>query len=103
GNAADISAPQVVSISPSDGVVGVLLNSLVRVEFSEPMAPSSINATTFLLQAGAVPVSGQVTFSGGINGPNTVATFTPDGFLAPATNFTVRVTTAVKDTEGNAL
>ncbi|MCZ7624698.1 MAG: Ig-like domain-containing protein [Candidatus Methylomirabilis sp.] len=39
----------------------------------------------------------------GAQGPNTLATFRPDGPLAPNTAFTIRLMTAVTDTAGNPL
>jgi hypothetical protein len=103
GRTADVTTPEVVAVSPPDGATGVPLNSVVRVEFSEPVRPASIHTATFLVEDGGVPISGRVTLGSGVRGPHTLAIFTPDALLAPNTTFRARVTTGVMDGEGNPL
>ncbi|NJD68202.1 MAG: hypothetical protein FIA90_06035 [candidate division NC10 bacterium] len=103
GLESDSTAPAVVQISPREGKTDVSLNTVMQVEFSEPMRPASLTAESFRVEVGAVPIGGQVSVGNGAQGPNTLATFRPDGPLAPNTAFTIRLMTAVTDTAGNPL
>ena len=103
GVASDTEAPQVVQINPVDGSTAVPINSIVSVEFNEPMAPATLTTASFTLEAGGVLVSGRVTLGGGVLGPNTIATFIPDGLLPANATLGVTLTTAVTDVAGNPL
>jgi Ice-binding-like/Bacterial Ig-like domain len=88
--------PLVLSTDPADGATSVALNKVITVTFNEVMNPATITQASIII-TGATPVTGVITYSG-----NT-ATFTPSGLLAANTTYTGRVTTAVKDENGNAL
>ena len=89
--------PIVISTDPANLATSVALNKIITINFNEVMNPATITQASIILQAGAVAVSGTVTYSG------TTATFTPASRLAVNTTYTGRVTTAVKDLNGNAL
>jgi len=97
----DATPPTVSSIVPTNGAVGVATNIAVQVTFSEAMDASSItNATILLRNTGtSVQVPATVTYSSTTH----AATLTPSGPLSNATNYTVVVTTGVKDAAGNPL
>lgn len=88
--------PLVQSTDPAAGATGVALNKVITVTFNEIMDPATITQASFTI-TGATPVTGVITYSG-----NT-ATFTPATPLAVNTTYTGRITTAVKDENGNAL
>jgi len=88
--------PIVESTIPADGASGVPLNQIITATFNETMNPATILESSFTV-TGSAPVSGAVTYSG------RTATFTPRSLLAPNTVYTGRITTSVKDVDGNAL
>ncbi len=88
--------PVVISAIPANGATDVPFGQLISVTFNEEMNSSTINQATFTLKAG-LAVQGTITYQG------TTATFTPNSPLAPNTTYTGRVTTGVKDKNGNAL
>jgi hypothetical protein len=89
--------PVVELTNPIDGASGVPLNQIVTATFNEEINPATINSSSFILTAAGTPVAGTVTLSGAI------ATFTPTNRLATNTLYTGRITTMVKDVDGNAL
>jgi hypothetical protein len=98
---ADVVAPTVTSVVPASGATGVALNTTVRVTFSEPMLVSTINSTNITLRptSSATPITATVTYEAGTN----TAVLTPSAPLSPSTNYTVTVTTGVRDASNNAL
>ena len=97
----DTTPPTVSSVVPANAALNVATNTTVRVTFSEPMDPATITAATITLRNTVTTalVAGTVTY----DVPTRVATFTPGGPLSNATNYTVTVTTGVRDVSGNAL
>lgn len=89
--------PIVLSTDPANLETGVALNKIITVTFNEKMNPATITQASIIIQAGTAAVLGTVTYSG------LTATFTPAAPLAINTTYTGRVTTAVKDVNGNAL
>ncbi|MBI5206260.1 MAG: Ig-like domain-containing protein, partial [Candidatus Firestonebacteria bacterium] len=65
--------------------------------FSENMNASTITKSTFRVDQGGNNVNGIVTYS------DTTATFTPSSSFTYLTQYTVTITTGVKDIEGNAI
>ncbi len=88
--------PKVTQTSPANGDSLVPLNQIITVKFNEKMNPATITQTTFTITEVSV-VSGSISYS------DSTATFTPSALLSPNTTFTGRVSTAVKDPQGNAL
>lgn len=89
--------PVVSTTNPIDGASGVPLSQIVSATFNEEMNPLTINQSTFTITVAGAPVAGTVTYSG------TTATFTPASRLVVNTLYTGRITTEVKDVDGNAL
>jgi hypothetical protein len=96
-SAPDATIPTVSSTKPDDTATGVAINRKITATFSEAMDAATMTPVTFTLLDGATPVSGAVTYGGG------VAVFTPAANLASNTAFTATVTTGAKDPTGNAL
>ncbi|HUQ17991.1 MAG TPA: Ig-like domain-containing protein [Gemmatimonadaceae bacterium] len=97
----DETAPTVLGFTPANGQVGVGTNPPITVTFSEAMDQNTINTSTITLRVtstGAL-VPGAVTY----NATTHVATFTPNAPLAVPVNYTIGVSTGVKDLAGNAL
>lgn len=92
GGVVDTTPPTVVSVSPANAATNVATSSMITATFSEPMLPSSINATSFVVTG----VTGLVTYSG------STAIFTPASALAADTTYNVMIT-GVQDSVGNAL
>ena len=89
--------PMVSYQDPANGATGVALNKKIAVTFSEPMNPSTITASTFILKQGKRAVPGTVTYVG------VTATFTPLGNLAPNTVYTARIKPGAKNLAGIAI
>ncbi|HXG92578.1 MAG TPA: kelch repeat-containing protein [Blastocatellia bacterium] len=96
----DIIPPQVVSVQPANGAVGVPINgATVRVTFSEPINLDTLSASSFFVTTGGNTLSGKID----VSADATTATFTPATPLAYSTTYTVTVTNAIKDAAGNLL
>ena len=93
----DVTAPTVISTDPPNAAINVPLNKIVSAAFSEPMNPTTINSSTFLLKQGLTSIAGTVTYSG------TTAYFVPTVNLLPSTIYTATITTGAKDLAGNSL
>ncbi|HEY4739924.1 MAG TPA: Ig-like domain-containing protein [Candidatus Acidoferrales bacterium] len=92
------AAPIVVSTSPANGAMNVLVAATISATFSDAMAPATINATTFTVTGpGTAPIAGTVTYAGG------TATFTPTSDLPANTLFTATITTGATDITGGPL
>ena len=88
--------PLVIATSPTDGQLSVPLNQVITVTFNETMNPATITGSSFKVDSTS-PLAGTISYSG------TTATFTPTNPLAANTTYIGRVTTDVKDLNGNAL
>ncbi len=90
-----------VSASPSQYGSGNALNSVVDLQFSHGILPSSVNSSTFylLLQASGSPIAGTITQYQN----NAVLRFTPGAALQPNTYYYVYYTAGLKDVNGVAL
>jgi hypothetical protein len=96
--APDTAAPRVSSANPFDVAVGVPVNKVVNVTFSEAMDPLTITTATFTLRNGPTPVPGTVAY----DALNNIAIFTPLSLLAPGVTYTAQITTGATDLAGNA-
>ena len=97
----DTVPPFVNSITPTAGATNVAIATAVNIQFSETMDASTINSTNITLKntATSAPVAGTVTYTT----VNSIGTFTPTAPLSNGTQYTVTVTTGVKDLAGNAM
>ena len=97
----DTTPPAVSAVSPTAGQGGVATNTAVQITFSESMDAATITNTTILLRNSTTSALVPATVS--YNNTTKIATLTPSGPLSNATNYTVVVTTLVKDLAGNPL
>jgi hypothetical protein len=88
------SSPTVVTV-PANGAIKVSPEVVLTATFSEAMAASSVDETTFLLDGGAV--EGKVAYSA----DDRTATFTPSAPLAPGDH--TATIDGVKDPDGNPI
>ncbi len=111
-SSSDTTAPTVSSIYPTDNQSGVLITTdNISVTFSEAMDNTSVTTNTSNTSCtGSFSLSSDnfsscVQMSGSPSNSNSDKTFTvdPSDNLSCYTNYKIRLTTAVKDTSGNAL
>ena len=93
----DTTLPTVTVTSPLNNAVGIALNQLVSVTFSEVMNPLTITTASLTLTQGINVVAGTVSYV------DKTAKFTPDALLSAGLTYTASITTAAKDAAGNAL
>ena len=86
--------PTIISTDPISNETGVALNKIITATFNMPMDVATINANTFTLKQGLVPLSGVVTLTGDM------ASFTPDVALVSNTIYTALITTGAKNLAG---
>jgi hypothetical protein len=99
GEANDVTAPTVISTDPKNNKENVALNSNISALFDESLKPASVNLTSFTLTAD----SSNTAIEGKVSYTDNLATFNPkDNFIAN-TDYTVTLTTDIKDSEGNTL
>ena len=98
----DATPPNVISVTPFNGALGVDPRTSIAVVFDEAMNAATITSTNFQLLDGANPVSGTIIY----NGANRTATLTPAAMLNLSAQYSIIVrggATGVKDAAGNAL
>lgn len=94
----DTVIPAITSNTPPEGETGVPVTSVLTAVFSEKMAASTINDTTFTLSSDAEPlVSGSVEYDAATQ----KVTFSPSGNLSYLTGYTATLTTDMEDMAGN--
>ncbi len=93
----DATPPTVVFTDPTNQATGVSPSIQIQAGFSEDMDCATLDAATFTLVQGVVPVLGAVTCVG------STATFAPAGPLTGSPTFTATLTTGVKNLNGDAL
>jgi hypothetical protein len=91
--------PRVVRTLPQKGATDVVLSVTVMVVFSEPIDGNTSTTETVQLRLDGEPVDGTLELSG----DGMRAMFTPAAPLQPATTYTLVITTAVLDLQGDAL
>lgn len=89
--------PLVIATDPYDLETSVALNKIITVTFNEEMNASTITEDSFIIMSGTTAIAGSVTYSG------TAATFTPSTPLVSNKTYVGKITTIVKDLNGNAL
>ena len=100
GAPSDTTPPTVSGVSPAEGATGVAVSANVTGTFSEAMDPATISGSTFTLTDGAgAAVAAVVSY----DAASRTATLNPSADLANSVTYTARITTGVKDANGNAL
>ena len=99
--ATDLVLPTVTNISPAPGTQGAPINTVVVVQFSEPVSFTSITSQTVILSTGGVPVATQFTMEQN----NRVLRIVPANLLPLQANkfYELTVTPGVLDLAGNPL
>ena len=98
GTTADVTPPTVTSTIPANAATGVAVNANISATFSEAMNPLTITTATFILKLGSVVIPGAVT-----SPSTTTAIYNPTNDLTAGKDYTVTLTTGVKDLAGNAM
>ncbi len=91
--------PSVTWVMPIPGATDIFMDSVVKVGFSNPMSPTTINSSTFMVSTGGVNVTGTVSYNSG----SQTAFFSPNLPLSAFGSYTATLTTGIKDTAGNPL
>ncbi len=94
----DVTGPKIVSVSPSEDAVGVLVIEPITVVFDEPMNENTLSSGSITLSSEAGDVSGVIFYD--------AATYTASFVHLPilySTNYTAHVNNWIKDTSGNFL
>ncbi|MDB4968318.1 MAG: hypothetical protein JWN44_4007 [Myxococcales bacterium] len=92
-------SPTVISTNLVNGAIQVSVNERITATFDHAMEPSTINALTFTLKRGGIPVSGTVVLQVGSN----TATFTPAAPLGLGLLYAATITTGAQNTARSAL
>lgn len=90
--------PVVISTSPLNLATSVPLSQIITATFNEKMNPATVNQNTFSIRNNAV-LAGTLTY----DNLNNKLSFAPSSPLSINTTYTCKITTAVKDINGNAL
>ena len=86
--------PTVISTDPINNATSVVLNKIIRANFSVAMNPLSITTATFTLKQGATAIAGTVTYSG------SRASFTPAIALEANKVYTATITNGATNVSG---
>lgn len=97
GGDGDGTTPTVVATTPLNLATERSLGQRPTATFSRAMNPATINAATFTVRQGPIPVTGAISYANG------VATFTPTRELEIGLIYTATITTGAKDPSGVAL
>ncbi len=89
----DLTPPEILSTDPVDGATDVLADSAISATFFEPMDTSTITGSSFTVYNGGDQVAGTISFSSS----DRVATFTPSENMDFDTEFTVTLSSTIKD------
>lgn len=95
---ADTTPPYVRSTAPTNGATGVSTDS-VKIVFSEPVDQLTLTSSTIIVKEGTTTISGAITY----DAASATAIFTPTTSFGFAKDYSVTVTTGVKDLAGNNL
>ncbi len=94
------TAPTVTSVAPPDSATGVAVSTTVSAVFSTTMDAATMIAANFtLVGPNLVHVVGTVAWNAATN----TISFTPSASLAEGTQYTAKISTAVKDSAGTAM
>ncbi|MGH9348402.1 MAG: Ig-like domain-containing protein [Vicinamibacterales bacterium] len=99
GTVLDATMPAVTAVTPPDGTADVGINAMIRVSFSEPINPLTIDGATIQVSGGALTL---MPASISFNSTNTEVTITPLDAMPGATVMSVTIA-GVEDWAGNAV
>jgi hypothetical protein len=98
GFLADTTPPQIVGTDPPNGATGMPINTVVVVDVTEPLDPTSVTTQTVALTTGGAPVAASLSLLEGNRRVRVVST----AALGEATTYRLTVT-GLRDLAGNAL
>ena len=93
----ETTAPTILSITPVPGATEVSATTSVVAQLSESITPASVNAGSFTVSTGGIPLVGTYQVTGD------TATFTPSAPLQGGKTYTVALLTTITDLAGNPL
>lgn len=100
GTVADATLPSVILTNPANAATLVPINQTINATFNKAMDPFTITTGSFFVMGpGTTPVNGSVSY----DPASKIASFTPQGNLAPNVTFTATITTGAKDVDGSPL
>jgi hypothetical protein len=100
GATPDLTPPTIESRSPGPDATGVSVHAPIRVRFSEPLDPATVDATTVVLRGGgAAPLAAARTLGDG----GRTLTVTPLAPVVAPALLELALTDGVRDLAGNAL
>jgi len=91
----DNTAPEILSTSPENNATNTEIDTIITINFSEDMAPDSINSSSILINNGSV--NAQISYS------SRRVTIDPSEILSCNAKYTVTVKSNVKDMANNSL
>ena len=94
-------APRVLAVTPPDKALKVAVVTPLTVEFSEKISPASLGATPLTLRAAGAPADVPASFT--LDLANRIFTLLPANPLDPATEYTLTVSSAIRDLQNLAL
>lgn len=94
-----LGAPSVLLTYPSNNATGVGVNSSITATFAESVDLTTITDVTFLLSTGDTAIEGTVTY----DIPNKKARFAPTAILNYSTEYSVKLTTGVQNSEDTSM
>ncbi len=96
----DLTAPEILRVTPGDGALNVALNTVISIKFSEPVLKNSINAATVSVKnEKGVLVKGYTQYED----DEYLLTFIPESRFEYLTKYVVNVTDSVRDFANNRL
>ncbi|MHB8120881.1 MAG: Ig-like domain-containing protein [Desulfuromonadaceae bacterium] len=95
---ADTAAPFVKATSPTKGATGVATGT-VSITFSEPVDQTTLTSATFSVKQGTTTITGSI----GYDEASATASFVPTAGFDYAKDYTVAISTGIKDLAGNNL
>jgi|GEM_PF-977248 len=99
GSAPDLTPPTVAEIFPTDNQTDIPTDAIISVALNEPISPSSLNDSTFLVASETVTLTGSIS----ISPDGKTAYFTPSLGFPYDSRITVSLTTGINDLAGNHL
>lgn len=96
----DNTPPDISATNPIKDATGVPVTNTITARFSEMMAASSINDSTFKLNSGATPVSGSVVYD---NGRRSADLRPSSILLSYSTTYTATLTADIEDMAGKKM
>jgi RHS repeat-associated protein len=94
-------APRVLAVTPPDKALKIAVVTPLTVEFSEKIAPASLGATPLTLRAAGADNDVPASFT--LDLANRIVTLLPANPLDPATEYTLTVSSAIRDLQNLAL